>query len=153
MEYLWIFAAITAAALQTVRSAYQKKMIPQLGEFGATYIRFFYALPFTLFIFIFWFYFLDNEIPNLSSKSMLFCLVGAFCQVAFTLSLMIVFSFRNFAAGIAFSKTEVLIAAIVEIFVLNIYFFPEVNFGIFFGVFAVIFLSVAKQTTSISDVF
>ena len=153
MEYIWILAAAIAAALQTIRSAYQKKMIPQLGEFGATYIRFFYALPFTLLIFLFWFYFLNNQIPSLSSKSLFFCLLGAFCQVAFTLSLMIVFSFRNFAAGIAFSKTEVLIAAIVEIFVLNIYFSAEVNFGIFLGVFAVIFLSIAKQTTSISDAF
>ncbi len=152
MEYLWILAAIIAAALQTIRSAYQKKMIPQLGEFGATYIRFFYALPFTLLIFLFWFYFLKNEIPDLSLKAMLFCLFGAFCQVAFTLSLMIVFSFRNFAAGIAFSKTEVLIAAIVEIFLLNMYFLPVVNFGIFLGVFAVVFLSVAKQTTNILDV-
>ena len=48
MEHLWILAAIIAAALQTVRSAYQKKMIPQLGEYGATYIRFFmlYHLPY-----------------------------------------------------------------------------------------------------------
>ena len=93
MEYLWILASITAASLQTIRSAYQKKMIPQLGEFGATYIRFIYALPFTLLIFIFWFYFLNNEIPELSQKSIFFCLIGAFCQVAFTLSLMIIFSF------------------------------------------------------------
>ena len=48
MEYVWIFAAISAAALQTIRSTYQKKMIPLLGEYGATYIRFFYALPFTI---------------------------------------------------------------------------------------------------------
>ena len=153
MEHLWILAAVIAASLQTIRSAYQKKMIPQLGEFGATYIRFIYALPFTLLIFIFWFYFLNNAIPELSHKSIIFCLIGAFCQVAFTLSLMIVFSFRNFAAGIAFSKTEVLFAALVEMFILNIYFLPVVNFGIFLGVFAVVFLSIAKQNSSISDVF
>ncbi len=45
MEHLWILAAVIAASLQTIRSAYQKKMIPHLGEFGATYIRFIYALP------------------------------------------------------------------------------------------------------------
>jgi drug/metabolite transporter (DMT)-like permease len=144
MEHLWILVAVIAASLQTIRSAYQKKMIPQLGEFGATYIRFIYALPFTLLIFIFWFYFLNNAIPELSHKSIIFCLIGAFCQVAFTLSLMIVFSFRNFAAGIAFSKTEVLFAALVEMFILNIYFL---------GVFAVVFLSIAKQNSNISDVF
>ena len=153
MEYVWIFAAISAAALQTIRSTYQKKMIPFLGEYGATYIRFFYALPFTLLLFLFWFYVLENNIPNLSSRAIFFCIIGAFCQVAFTLSLMIVFSFRNFAAGIAFSKTEVLFAAIVEIFVLNMFFFPSVNFGILLGVFAVVFLSVAKETSNFKDVF
>ena len=152
MEYLWILAAISAAALQTIRSAYQKKMIPFLGEHGATYIRFFYALPFTLLIFIFWFYFLENNIPNVSLRAMFFCLIGAFCQVAFTLLLMIIFSFRNFATGIAFSKTEVLFAAIIEIFFLNMFFLPSVNFGILLGVFAVIFLSVAKQANSYKDI-
>ena len=45
--------AIFAAALQTFRSAFQKRMIPDIGKFGATYIRFIYALPFTFLIFIF----------------------------------------------------------------------------------------------------
>ena len=48
--------AIFAAALQTFRSAFQKRMIPDIGKFGATYIRFIYALPFTFLIFIFWFF-------------------------------------------------------------------------------------------------
>ena len=65
---------------------------------------------------------------------------------------MIIFSYRNFAAGIAFSKTEVLFAALIETFFLNIIFLPIINIGIFLGVFAVIFLSVAKETKSIKDV-
>ena len=51
MDLLWIFVAIFAAALQTFRSAFQKRMIPDIGKFGATYIRFIYALPFTFLIF------------------------------------------------------------------------------------------------------
>ena len=153
MDYLWIFVAIFAAALQTFRSAFQKRMIPEIGKFGATYIRFIYALPFTFLIFIFWFYILDNLIPELNEKAILYCFVGALCQVLFTLLLMIIFSYRNFAAGIAFSKTEVLFAALIETFFLNIIFLPIINIGIFLGVFAVIFLSVAKETTSIKDVF
>jgi uncharacterized membrane protein len=116
MDYLWIFVAIFAAALQTFRSAFQKRMIPEIGKFGATYIRFIYALPFTFLIFIFWFYILDNLIPELNEKAILYCFVGALCQVLFTLLLMIIFSYRNFAAGIAFSKTEVLFAALIETF-------------------------------------
>ena len=118
MDYLWIFVAIFAAALQTFRSAFQKRMIPEIGKFGATYIRFIYALPFTFLIFIFWFYILDNLIPELNEKAILYCFTGALCQVLFTLLLMIIFSYRNFAAGIAFSKTEVLFAALIETFFL-----------------------------------
>ena len=153
MDYLWIFVAIFAAALQTFRSAFQKRMIPDIGKFGATYIRFIYALPFTFLIFIFWFFILKNEIPKLNNLAIFYCFIGALCQVLFTLLLMIIFSFRNFAAGIAFSKTEVLFAALIEIFILNIVFLPIINFGIILGVFAVIFLSVAKETTNINDVF
>ena len=47
MEYVWIIAAIFAAACQTARSAFQKNMITRLGDYGAAYIRFCYALPFT----------------------------------------------------------------------------------------------------------
>ena len=153
MDYLWIFVAIFAAALQTFRSAFQKRMIPDIGKFGATYIRFIYALPFTFLIFIFWFFILKNEIPKLNNLAIFYCFIGALCQVLFTLLLMIIFSFRNFAAGIAFSKTEVLFAALIEIFILNIVFLPIINLGIILGVFAVIFLSVAKETTNINDVF
>ncbi len=152
MDLLWIFVAIFAAALQTFRSAFQKRMIPDIGKFGATYIRFIYALPFTFLIFIFWFFFLNNEIPKLNNLAIFYCFVGALCQVLFTLLLMIIFSYRNFAAGIAFSKTEVLFAALIEIFILNIVFLPIINLGIILGVFAVIFLSVAKETTNINDV-
>ena len=144
--------AIFAAALQTFRSAFQKRMIPDIGKFGATYIRFIYALPFTFLIFIFWFFILKNEIPKLNNLAIFYCFIGALCQVLFTLLLMIIFSYRNFAAGIAFSKTEVLFAALIEIFILNIVFLPIINFGIILGVFAVIFLSVAKETTNINDV-
>ena len=45
MEFIWIFAAIFAAACQTARSAFQKNMISKLGDYGAAYIRFCYALP------------------------------------------------------------------------------------------------------------
>ena len=34
---IWIFAAIFAAACQTARSAFQKNMIPRLGDYGAAY--------------------------------------------------------------------------------------------------------------------
>ena len=54
MEYVWIVAAIFAAGCQTARSAFQKNMISKLGDYGAAYIRFCYALPFTSLVWFVW---------------------------------------------------------------------------------------------------
>ena len=43
---LWIWVTIGAAIGQTVRGAYQKKLKAPLGDLGASYVRFSYALPF-----------------------------------------------------------------------------------------------------------
>ena len=43
---LWIWITLVAATTQTLRSAGQKQMKSVMGDFGASYIRFSYALPF-----------------------------------------------------------------------------------------------------------
>ena len=43
---LWIWVTIGAAISQTVRSAYQKKLKAPIGDLGASYVRFSYAVPF-----------------------------------------------------------------------------------------------------------
>ena len=115
MGFIWIFAAIFAAACQTARSAFQKNMISKLGEYGAAYIRFCYALPFTTLIWLTWISIPSNNIPDLSIDSIVMCLVGSIFQVLFTYVLMKVFAHKNFATGIAFSKTEVILIAFLEI--------------------------------------
>ena len=117
MEFIWIFAAIFAAACQTARSAFQKNMISKLGEYGAAYIRFCYALPFTSLIWLIWISIPGNNIPDLSLYSLFLCLLGSIFQVLFTYVLMKVFAHKNFATGIAFSKTEVILIAFLEIII------------------------------------
>ncbi len=46
MTSLWIWVTIGAAVSQTVRSTYQKKLKAPLGDLGASYVRFSYAIPF-----------------------------------------------------------------------------------------------------------
>ena len=43
---IWIWITLVAATTQTLRSAGQKQMKSVIGDFGASYIRFSYALPF-----------------------------------------------------------------------------------------------------------
>ena len=153
MEFIWIFAATFAAACQTARSAFQKNMISKLGEYGAAYIRFCYALPFTTLIWLTWISIPSNNIPDLSIYSIVMCLVGSIFQVLFTYVLMKVFSHKNFATGIAFSKTEVILIAGLEIILLSAAFSISIMFGIILGVISVLLLSYAKKADSVSKTF
>jgi drug/metabolite transporter (DMT)-like permease len=149
MDVIWIIAAIFAAACQTARSAFQKKMIPQLGDYGAAYIRFCYALPFTISIWVVWINFPGNSIPDLSTYSITLCVLGSIFQVLFTYVLMKVFSHKSFATGIGFSKTEVVLIALLEVIILEVAFSFPLIFGICLGVISVLFLSFAKKGNTI----
>ena len=46
MTWLWIWVTFGAAISQAVRSTYQKKLKAPLGDLGASYVRFSYAIPF-----------------------------------------------------------------------------------------------------------
>ena len=151
MEYIWITAAIFAAACQTARSAFQKNMIPRLGEYGAAYIRFCYALPFTSLIWLIWINIPGNSIPTLSFYSIILCFLGSIFQILFTYVLMKVFSHKSFAAGIAFSKTEVILIAFLEVVILNVFFSFQLMIGITLGVLSVLFLSYARKAKSILE--
>ena len=151
MEYIWIIAAIFAAACQTARSAFQKNMITRLGDYGAAYIRFCYALPFTSIIWFVWVNIPGNSIPTLSFYSIVLCFLGSIFQVLFTYVLMKVFSHKSFAAGIAFSKTEVILIAFLEVIILNVVFSFPLIIGITLGVLSVLFLSYARKAKSILE--
>ena len=43
--YLWIWVTIAAALSQSLRTAQQKNLQPILGNFGASFVRFSYAIP------------------------------------------------------------------------------------------------------------
>jgi len=151
MEYVWIIAAIFAAACQTARSAFQKNMITRLGDYGAAYIRFCYALPFTSLIWLVWINIPGNSIPTLSFYSIILCFLGSIFQILFTYVLMKVFSHKSFAAGIAFSKTEVILIAFLEVIILNVFFSFPLMIGITLGVLSVLFLSYARKAKSILE--
>ena len=151
MEYVWIIAAIFAAACQTARSAFQKNMITRLGDYGAAYIRFCYALPFTSLIWLVWVNIPGNSIPTLSFYSIILCFLGSIFQILFTYVLMKVFSHKSFAAGIAFSKTEVILIAFLEVIILNVFFSFPLMIGITLGVLSVLFLSYARKAKSILE--
>ena len=73
-------------------------------------------------------------------------------QIIFTVLLITLFSHRSFAAGIAFSKTEVLMAAIFEALILGYFVSFEVGLAILLGVLAVFLLSLSKNDIGLSNI-
>ena len=114
---LWIPITVAAAFLQNVRSVLQKQLTGRLSVNGATYVRFCYGLPFA------WLYLAmlssSREIPEPSLQFLGYCLAGGIGQMLATACLVASFTYRNFAVGTAFSKTEVVQAAVFGLVVLG----------------------------------
>ena len=74
-------------------------------------------------------------------------------QVIFTVLLITLFNHRNFAAGTAFSKTEVLQAAIFEALIIGEIVNFQVGLAIGIGVLAILMLSFHKSDAGLSGLF
>ena len=142
---IWIVLTLVAATTQTLRSAGQKQMKSVLGDFGASYIRFSYALPFALIWLAAWVYYTGQSLPTFTADFWLWVSIGGLTQVIFTVALITLFNHRNFAAGTAFSKTEVLQAAIFEALIIGEVVSLQVGLAIGLGVVAVMMLSFHKS--------
>ena len=104
---IWIPITICAAFFQNLRSALQKHLKAKLSTGGASYVRFLYAWPFAVVycwaLSEYW----NFIIPTVNLVFFLYCLLGGLAQIVFTFLLVHLFSFRNFAVGTTYSKTEV----------------------------------------------
>jgi drug/metabolite transporter (DMT)-like permease len=113
----WIVLTIVAAFLQTLRSSLQKRATGMLSVNGASYLRFVYALPFV------WgylgFLLVARSLPELPVEFFVFCVTGGVAQIVATAALVGSFAHGNFALGTTFSKTEVVLTALVGAVVLS----------------------------------
>ncbi len=142
---LWVIFTLIAASSQTFRSAIQRQMKPVLGNDGASYIRFLYALPFAWIAVITYHYGWRIEIPETSLSFWFWITFAGIAQILFTVFLIRLFSHRSFAAGTAYSKTEVLQAAVLEAIILGVVVNLITGTAIILGVVAVIMLTLAKS--------
>ena len=110
--WLWIAATVWAAFAQTIRNAAQRHLTAELGTLGATLVRFLYGLPYALL----WLYLVHQAFalpfPSFNAKFFGWVLFGALSQTAATALLLRVMQARNFALGVAYSKTEILQVAV-----------------------------------------
>ena len=112
VPWLWIPITVWAAFAQTLRNAAQRHLTKDLGTLGATLVRFLYGLPFALI----WLVGLRNvgrlPLPAPDLPFVLWVIEGSLTQIAARAFLLRVMEERNFALGVAYSKTEIIQVAL-----------------------------------------
>ena len=111
-DWLWIPVTIWAAFAQTLRNATQRGLTSRLGTLGATLVRFLYGLPFALLWFWLVLEYTHESPPQPGPRFLAWVALGALSQIAATALLLRTMQERNFALGVAYSKTEVVQVAL-----------------------------------------
>jgi drug/metabolite transporter (DMT)-like permease len=112
IDGLWIPVTVWAAFAQTVRNAAQRHLAAELGTLGATLVRFLYGLPFAGLWLAAVALFTSATFPLLNGPFLGWVLLGAVSQIGGTAFLLRTMQERNFALGVAYSKTEILQVAV-----------------------------------------
>lgn len=116
----WIPITIAAAAAQTLRFMVQKHLrATALSTAGATWARFLYSAP--LIAAGVWAYgsATGQAAPDVGSGFWVYAVAGGLAQILATMCVVALFGRRNFAVGITFKKTEVMLTVLVGFVVLG----------------------------------
>ncbi|NRQ13384.1 DMT family transporter [Ensifer sesbaniae] len=144
----WVLITVAAAFLQNVRSAMQKHLKGVMGTTGATFVRFGFGLPFAvLYLFLLW-QVAGRPLPLPNGTFFLWAVIGGLAQIAATFLLVHLFSFRNFAVGTAYSRTEPAQAAVFGLIFLGEKASQGTLVAIAISVVGVMLISVARTTLS-----
>lgn len=111
---LWVAAVLAAVCFQTARFAIQKSLKSVgLSAVGATWARFVWTAPLLVIGLSGWVITQGLELPRLTAGFWAFAISGGVGQILATVCVVALFSRRNFAVGITFKKSEVLLTALV----------------------------------------
>lgn len=109
----WIPFTLVAALMQTTRFVLQKRLnATGLSSAGATFARFLYAAPVALLIAAVTWRWTGVALPRPDGAFWVAILAGGVAQIVATDLTVALFGMRNFAVGVAFTKTETVQVAI-----------------------------------------
>lgn len=117
---LWIPVTLAAAAVQTLRFMLQKRLKGiGLSTGGATFSRFLFGAPLAILTTLAALALMGETLPRPSARFWAFALAGGAAQVTATYMTVALFSLRNFAVGVAFTKTETVQVAVFSALILG----------------------------------
>jgi drug/metabolite transporter (DMT)-like permease len=109
---LWIPFTLLAAAGQTARNAMQRELTAALGTVGATHVRFLFGFPFVLIILPCVLLATGLPLPLPPAVFWPWVLLGCLSQICSTALMLAAMNDRSFVVTIAYTKTEVIQAAV-----------------------------------------
>jgi len=110
----WIILSVLAAAFQTLRFTLQKRLsMGALSAGGATLARFVFTAPFVTLLAAGYLLWRGQGLPAVEPRFWVYVLTGGVTQILATWCVVAIFASRNFAVGITFKKTEVMLTALV----------------------------------------
>ncbi|NDW52556.1 DMT family transporter [Aliiroseovarius sp. PrR006] len=116
----WIPITILAAFSQNLRFMLQKRLKDtRLSATGATFARFIYSAPLVAVLMAIYFTVTGLEVPRPDARFFAFAFIGGIAQILATICVVALFAERNFAVGITFKKTEVVLTALTGLLVLG----------------------------------
>ena len=116
----WIWITIAAAFAQTLRFMLQKQLrTTGLSTGGATFARFVFSAPLVAVLITIYAQTTGQTTPAMPGRFWLFALSGGLAQILATMCVVAIFAHRNFAVGITFKKTEVVMTAIAGFVILG----------------------------------
>ena len=117
---IWVVASLFAAAMQTSRFMLQKQLKSAgLSTGGATFSRFLFAFPLAGLVAGALIASSGAGFPVLSGRFFALAWLGGLCQIVGTFATVALFSQRNFAVGIAFTKSETLLVALFSVVIVG----------------------------------
>jgi drug/metabolite transporter (DMT)-like permease len=154
LSWAWIPITVGAALAQTMRNAAQRHLTGDLGALGATLVRFLYGLPFAvIWLGIAWIGFARSGAwPAITVPFLLWTVVAALSQIAATAFLLRNMEERNFAIGVAYSKSEIIQVALFGLVLLGDRLPPLAIFSIVIASIAVALLSLPTGNRSLAAV-
>ena len=150
----WFFITILAISFQIERNLLQKNLRGKLGTIEVSWARIFFALPFLIIALCYLIATKPDLLLNINSNFYFYCFGAAISQILATLCLVELFSRRNFAVGITYSKTDVIQVTILASIFLSESVPPLAIFAIIMSFLAIILLSpVDKNLKLIKRIF
>ncbi|MGA0325258.1 MAG: EamA/RhaT family transporter, partial [Ilumatobacteraceae bacterium] len=109
---MWIVVTFLATIFQTLRTAAQARLRPDLSVNAASYVRYILGAPLSIAACMLAVWWSADGMPTIPVRFWFIVTAAGIAQIVGTIALLTAFDRRDFAIGTVYSKTEVIQVAV-----------------------------------------